>query len=178
MVQQDTARREACTRGMPAMSFALTIRPDNAARRLNRTRLAYTFRRVSHPHFPRPPRSLGTSPSVCRVTVRSALFWIAAACCVVAELAILRSLLFGSARAAERQSAAVGSRAASRSPRPVEITWALLPAIGLIVVLYLTWRALDTPLIPLGSESNRSIRVQLESGRLMDGRVASVRSLT
>ena len=160
------------------MSFALTIRPDNAAQRLNRTRRAYTFRRVSHPHFPRPSRSLRTSPSVRPVTIRSALFWIAAACCVVAELAILRSLLFGSARDAERQSAAVGTRGASRSPRPVEIAWALLPAIGLIVVLYLTWRALDARLIPLGSESNRSSRVQLESDHLMDGRVASVRSLT
>jgi len=112
------------------------------------------------------------------VTIRSALFWIAAACCVVAELAILRSLLFGSARDAERRSAAAGTRAPSRSPRPVEIAWALLPAIGLIFVLYLTWRALDARLIPLGSESNRSLRVQLESDRLTDGRGASVRSLT
>ena len=160
------------------MSFEITIGPDNAARRLNRARRAYTFRRVFHTHFPHPSRSLRTSSAVGRVTIRSALFWIAAACCVVAELAILRSLLFGSARDAERQSAASGTRPATRSPRPVEIAWAILPAIGLIVVLYLTWRALDARLIPLGSESNRSIRVQLEPDRLVDGRVAAVRSLT
>ena len=163
---------------MSAMTFARTIGPDNAARRLNRARWAYTFRRVSHVHFPRSSRSPRTSPSVRRVTIRSALFWIAAACCVVAELAILRSLLFGRARDAERQTAAGATRATPRSPRPVEIAWALLPAIGLIVVLYLTWRALDTRLIPLGSESNRSIRAQLESDRVAGGRIASVRSLT
>ena len=39
------------------------------------------------------------------MTARSALFWIAAACCVVAEIAILRSLLFGRALA-ERTAAA------------------------------------------------------------------------
>jgi hypothetical protein len=160
------------------MSSSLAFSPDNAARRLNRARRAYTFRRVSLAHLPRSSPSLRTSPSVRRVTIRSALFFIAAACCVVAELAILRSLLFGSARAAERQSAASGIRATSRSPRPVEIAWALLPAIGLIFVLYLTWRAVDARLVPLGSESNRSIRVQLDSYRLTDGRVASVRSLT
>lgn len=107
------------------------------------------------------------------MTVRTALFWMAAACCVVAELALLRSLLFGNARDAERQNAARGISASSRSRRPVEIAWALLPAIGLIFVLYLTWRAL-----PLGSESNRSIRTQFESDRPTDRRGAIVRSLT
>ncbi len=160
------------------MSSSLAFNPDNAARRLNRARRAYTFRRVFHTHFPHPSRSLRTSSAVGRVTIRSALFWIAAACCVVAELAILRSLLFGSARDAERQIAASGPGAVSRSPRPVEIAWALLPAIGLIFVLYLTWRALDARLIPLGSESNRSIRVQLGPDGLTDARVAPVRSLT
>jgi hypothetical protein len=163
---------------MSAMSSSLAFNPDNAARRLNRARRAYTFRRVFHTHFPHPSRSLRTSSAVGRVTIRSALFWIAAACCVVAELAILRSLLFGNARDAERQIAASGPGAVSRSPRPVEIAWALLPAIGLIFVLYLTWRALDARLIPLGSESNRSIRVQLGPDGLTDARVAPVRSLT
>jgi heme/copper-type cytochrome/quinol oxidase subunit 2 len=72
------------------------------------------------------------------VTLRTAIFWIAAACCVVAELAILRSLLFG--RAAE-----AGRPGAGRTKRATEIAWALLPAAGLLVVLYLTWRAVDAP---------------------------------
>jgi len=76
-------------------------------------------------------------------TIRIALFWIAAACCVFAEVAILRSLLFGRARAAEQQHA--NGPGAARSSRPAEIAWALLPAVGLLFVLYLTWRAVDRP---------------------------------
>jgi heme/copper-type cytochrome/quinol oxidase subunit 2 len=80
------------------------------------------------------------------MTIRTALFWIAAACCVFAEVAILRSLLFGRARRAEQQhyTGALGGR----SSRPVEIAWALLPAVGLLFVLYLTWRAVDGPATP------------------------------
>ena len=80
------------------------------------------------------------------MTIRTALFWIAAASCVVAEVAILRSLLFGRARKAEQENesgAVVG-----RSSRPVEVTWAVLPAVGLLVVLYLTWRAVERPSTP------------------------------
>jgi heme/copper-type cytochrome/quinol oxidase subunit 2 len=76
-------------------------------------------------------------------TIRIALFWIAAACCVAAEVAILRSLLFGRARAAEQQHAS--GPGAGRTSRPAEIAWAVLPAVGLLVVLYLTWRAVDPP---------------------------------
>jgi heme/copper-type cytochrome/quinol oxidase subunit 2 len=76
-------------------------------------------------------------------TTRIVLFWIAAACCVVAEVAILRSLLFGRARAAERQHA--NGPIAGRTSRPAEIAWAVLPAVGLLLVLYLTWRAVDRP---------------------------------
>jgi len=32
-----------------------------------------------------------------------------------------------------------------RSSRPVEVAWALLPAVGLLLVLYLTWRAVERP---------------------------------
>ena len=88
------------------------------------------------------------------MTLRSGLFWLAAACCVVAELAILRSLLFGSARRAERESTGI----VAQTRRPVEIAWAILPAIGLMFVLYLTWLA-------VGSESNATIRAQSNQTR-------------
>jgi heme/copper-type cytochrome/quinol oxidase subunit 2 len=78
------------------------------------------------------------------MTVRSVLFWAAAACCVLAELAILRSLLFGRARDAEQQHAEQAARVL-RTTRSAEIAWALLPAVGLLFVLYLTWRAVDQP---------------------------------
>jgi heme/copper-type cytochrome/quinol oxidase subunit 2 len=80
------------------------------------------------------------------MTIRTALFWIAATCCVFAEVAILRSLLFGRAKKAEQQPNS-GTRI-GRSSRPVEIAWALLPAVGLLFVLYLTWRAVERPATP------------------------------
>ena len=81
------------------------------------------------------------------MTPRLALFLVAAVVCVVAELALLRSLLFGRARAAEES--AVGPMSdAIRSRRSAEIAWAILPAVGLLFVLYLTWRAVDAPAAP------------------------------
>ena len=78
------------------------------------------------------------------MTVRLSLFWLAAACCIVAEFAILRSVLFGRARTGAETSAASATHVA-RTSRPAEIAWALLPAVGLLFVLYLTWRAVDAP---------------------------------
>jgi len=90
------------------------------------------------------------------VTLRTAIFWIAAACCVVAELAILRSLLFGRAAEAGRS----GDRpAAGRTKRATEIAWALLPAAGLLVVLYLTWRAVDAPQTRSVSVAERDVTI-------------------
>jgi len=81
------------------------------------------------------------------MTARSALFWLAAACCIFAEVAILKSLLFGRARKAEEQRAREAGPGI-RATRPAEIVWAVLPAAGLLLVLYLTWRAVDLPAAP------------------------------
>ena len=81
------------------------------------------------------------------MTTRVALFWLSAAVCVIAEIAILRSLLVGRAREAE-QSATGPLSDAIRARRPAEIAWAILPAVGLLFVLYLTWRAVDAPVAP------------------------------
>src|SRR5690349_902085 len=136
MVQQDTPRREACA--------------GEAMRRLNRAPRAYTFRRDFDLSIARP--SPARSAPGRRVTVRIALFWLAAACCVVAEAVILRSLLFGRARDAEQEHANSSSRVA-KTTRPAEIAWALLPAVGLLFVLYLTWRAVDTRPAPAADVS-------------------------
>ena len=116
---------------------------------MNRGRLPYTFRRARH-NTPRI-RLADRAPLSLRVTIRIALFWIAAACCVVAELAILKSLLFGRAARAARRD---GLPAVTPN-RAIEITWAILPAVGLLLVLYLTWRAVDAPLTPL-ADANRA----------------------
>jgi heme/copper-type cytochrome/quinol oxidase subunit 2 len=90
------------------------------------------------------------------MTIRSILFWIATACCVIAELAILRSLLFGRARAAEARDSMGGARAAHAS-RSADIAWAILPAIGLALVLYLTWRAVDAPRDPSATVTHSGV---------------------
>ena len=87
------------------------------------------------------------------MTIRSAVFWVAAACCVCAELAILRSLLFGRAREAEALDSMGASRTAHAS-RPADIVWAILPAVGLGLVLYLTWRAVEVPREPAADVSH------------------------
>ncbi len=67
-----------------------------------------------------------------------AIFWVAVACCAIAQLAILRSVMVSPARAGERVGASVTRRA-------VEIGWALLPGVVLAVVFVYTWRAIHAP---------------------------------
>ena len=62
-----------------------------------------------------------------------AIFWLAAACCVFAQVAIVRSALRARAQRPD------GSASPSR---PIEVAWTILPAIMLALVLVLTWRAL------------------------------------
>lgn len=64
-----------------------------------------------------------------------ALFWIAAAACVVAEIAILRSTY-----AARRVVKSDLVRTASRSG---EMTWAIIPAAMLVFLLGATWRRIE-----------------------------------
>ena len=76
------------------------------------------------------------------VSLRVAIFWIAALLCVVAELAILRSMRRGS-RAGAGASAGNPSDAAMPRGRPAtELIWAVVPAVGLILVLIVTWEAI------------------------------------
>ena len=63
------------------------------------------------------------------------IFWLAAAACAVAQLAILRAVF------SPRQDAETVATI-PRSPRGVEILWAVIPAIGLTVLLAATWRAI------------------------------------
>jgi heme/copper-type cytochrome/quinol oxidase subunit 2 len=64
-----------------------------------------------------------------------AIFWVAVACCAVAELFILRSVF-----AVRGAGAADG--ALPRVRRPVEVLWAVVPAVALALVLAATWRTL------------------------------------
>jgi heme/copper-type cytochrome/quinol oxidase subunit 2 len=62
------------------------------------------------------------------------IFWIAAAICIVAELALLRSAFFP--RSAESGPSATPARGS-------EMLWAVIPAIVLMLLLAATWRAVN-----------------------------------
>ncbi|MEA2763118.1 MAG: hypothetical protein QOD47_2402 [Gemmatimonadaceae bacterium] len=64
-----------------------------------------------------------------------AIFWIAAVACVVAEIAILRSTY--AARRVEK------SELVPAASRGGEITWAIIPAVMLVILLAATWRRIE-----------------------------------
>jgi heme/copper-type cytochrome/quinol oxidase subunit 2 len=63
------------------------------------------------------------------------LFWISVACCLVAQVLIVRSVLAARGLPAVRPEL-------PRARGSVEVMWAVVPAIALAVVLFLTWRAI------------------------------------
>jgi heme/copper-type cytochrome/quinol oxidase subunit 2 len=65
------------------------------------------------------------------------VFWIAAAACTIAQIAILRV-----AFARPAIGDAPVSSQVPRSPRGVEILWAVIPSLALIGLFAATWRAI------------------------------------
>jgi membrane protein implicated in regulation of membrane protease activity len=63
------------------------------------------------------------------------IFWIAAAACIVAEIAILRSTF--------AVEPAVRSELVPAASRASEVAWAIVPALALSVVLVATWRKVE-----------------------------------
>ena len=63
------------------------------------------------------------------------IFWIGAAACVLAELAILRFSF--AARSANRSSLVPSA------PRAGEIAWAVIPALVLVLVFGATWKRIQ-----------------------------------
>ena len=71
------------------------------------------------------------------ISLRDAGFWLAVASCLIAQVAIVRSVFISRAAHAE-----------PRVPRPrlaIELAWAVLPAFGLAVLLWATWQKLQVP---------------------------------
>jgi hypothetical protein len=73
--------------------------------------------------------------------MREAIFWFAVALCVIAEIAILRSM--GRASRHPAGDASPAGDAVPRSRPLPEMIWAVLPAVGLAVALAFTWRAIQ-----------------------------------
>ena len=70
--------------------------------------------------------------------VAEAVFWIAVACCAVAQVAILRSIMISPTQSEQ-------STTAPASHRAIEIGWAVLPGIALIFVFVYKWAAIHAP---------------------------------
>ena len=77
-------------------------------------------------------------------SLADAIFWIAVACCVVAQLAIVHSVVISPARIP-------GSQATSATRRVAEIAWAVIPGIALVFVLLFTWRAMHAAAAAAGA---------------------------
>ena len=69
-------------------------------------------------------------------SLADAIFWIAVACCAVAQIAILRSVVISPSRAANDGAPASPVR------RAMEVAWAILPGIALALVMVWTWRTM------------------------------------
>jgi hypothetical protein len=67
------------------------------------------------------------------------IFWIAVACCVVAQAAIVRSSLVSPALAPS------ADEPASLARRALEVCWAVVPGIALAFVFVATWHAMHGP---------------------------------
>lgn len=82
-----------------------------------------------------------------------AIFWSAAALCVVAQVAILRLLLgrqaYPSANdtpSATRPASVPDSAANARhTGRLIEAAWGLIPALALVALFIFTWREMHAP---------------------------------
>jgi heme/copper-type cytochrome/quinol oxidase subunit 2 len=63
------------------------------------------------------------------------IFWVAVACCVIAQLAIVHSVVISPARVP-------GSQPTTMLRRVAELAWAVIPGVALGFVLVFTWRAM------------------------------------
>ena len=71
-----------------------------------------------------------------------AIFWIAVACCVVAQAAIVRSSLVSPAKAPGSDEPTSVAR------RALEVCWAVVPGIALALLFLATWRAMHGAVPP------------------------------
>jgi hypothetical protein len=70
------------------------------------------------------------------LSLPSLLFWSSAACCLIAQVLIVRSVL-------RVQTLPEPRPELPRSRSGVELFWALLPAVALGVLFLFTWRAIE-----------------------------------
>ena len=86
-----------------------------------------------------------------RLSFADGLFWTSVACCVIAQLFIIRSVR--GARYLPEPSTSM-----PRQRSGLELLWAVVPAVGLAVLLLFTWRAMQRWSAPV--PENRVTSVQ------------------
>jgi heme/copper-type cytochrome/quinol oxidase subunit 2 len=77
-----------------------------------------------------------TNLAVISLTPSALLFWASVACCLVAQVLIVRSVL-------GVRGMPAASPEVPRSHGGVELFWAIVPAVALGVLLLFTWRAIE-----------------------------------
>jgi heme/copper-type cytochrome/quinol oxidase subunit 2 len=87
-----------------------------------------------------------------RLSFADGLFWSSVACCVIAQYFILRSV--GGQRRAPEPAANL-----PRQRGALEMIWAVVPAVALVVLFVFTWRAIHP-----ASGQPRSSDPTLETG--------------
>ncbi len=70
--------------------------------------------------------------------VADAIFWIAVACCVVAQAAIVRSSIVSPAQTPNSE----GGVSVVRARRVLEVCWAVIPGVALALLFVATWRTM------------------------------------
>lgn len=78
------------------------------------------------------------------------LFWLSVACCALAQVFILRSV--GASRRVPE-----GTTGLPRQRGVMEMLWAVLPALGLVVLLVFTWRAVRNNTSPVAQASEQRV---------------------
>ena len=77
-----------------------------------------------------------------RLIFADGLFWLSVACCLIAQLYIIRSV-----RGARYVPAPTAGLPRHRAA--LEMFWAVVPAVGLTVLLLFTWRAIHRSAAPV-----------------------------
>jgi heme/copper-type cytochrome/quinol oxidase subunit 2 len=86
-----------------------------------------------------PPRRPDQLSRIISQPWTDVIFWLAAFCCALSQAAIVRSAL----RARTQRPDGSAS-----PPRAIDVAWTIVPALGLVLVLVVTWRVLHAaPLV-------------------------------
>ena len=75
-----------------------------------------------------------------RLSFADGLFWSSVACCAFAQYFIIRSV-------AGHRHPAEPSANMPKQRGPLEILWAVAPAVALAILLVFTWRAMHPPTV-------------------------------